>query len=233
MYRMITGFAALLCLTACANDRSAQDARPLTGFEGATRLVDRGQFAEALPILRCVARQGEGFEIAEYLAGHSALALSRAAETPDLRRDDLRAEGLDRLITAGEAGWPAAQAELAAAFVAIEADRSPTQAAYWAAVYRGNMREQAYGIDRLDDDIEARIDAALTPQERATAATRAAAFTPTRLERLPMTPECAAHVRSGLGRPGASDARGRPHGGNGQSGRGPGGQTGRGPGGTN
>ncbi len=232
MHRLTTGLAALISLTACANGGGAQDVRSLSGFEAATRLVDRGQYAEALPILRCVARQGEGFEIAEYLAGHSALALSREAETPDLLRDDLHAEGLDRLISAGEAGWPAAQAELAEAFEALETDTSHTEAAYWAAVYRGNMRERAYGLDRLDDNIEARIDTALSPEERAIASSRAATFTPTRLERLPMTPECAAHVRSGRGQAGMGDARGGPRGGSGRGGRGRGGQGGGGPGGT-
>jgi hypothetical protein len=227
MYRATTALVALLCLTACAGGRSGQDERPPSGFEGAARLVDRGQYADALPILRCVARQGEGFEIAEYLAGHSALALSQEAETPDLLRADMRAEGFDRLIKAGEAGWPAAQAELAEAFSTLETDTSRTDAAYWAEVYRGNTRERAYGLDRLDDGVEARIDAALSAEERASASARAAAFTRTPLERLPMTPDCAAHVRAGRGRSGAGEGRGRPGGGSGGrggQGRGPGGR---------
>ncbi len=65
------------------------------GFNRAVRLVDQGEYEQALPILRCVAGQGSGFKIAEYLAGYSAMRLSTAPTTPAILRDELRVEGLD------------------------------------------------------------------------------------------------------------------------------------------
>lgn len=63
-------------------------------FTRAARLVDSGEYARALPALRCIADQGRGYEIAQFLAGHSALMLSEADETPDILRAELRVEGL-------------------------------------------------------------------------------------------------------------------------------------------
>ena len=230
MYRVLSGLSALLFLAGCASGPDGDRERPPSGFDSAARLADRGQYAEALPILRCVAMQGEGFEIAQYLAGHSALALSRAETTPSLLREDMRVEGFDRLIAAGEAGWPAAQAELAETFAAINTDEATRNAAYWAAVYRANVRERAYGLDRLDNDVEARLANRIGEAGLADAAERAAGFTITPLERSAPTPECAPYLRRGPGAGRGEQARQRPNGGrrgDGEGGPGGGGRGGR------
>ena len=214
----MTGLSALILLAGCAGGPREAEGRQPSGFDGAAQLVDRGQYAEALPILRCIARQGDGFEIAQFLAGHSALALSQADTTPDLLRDELRVEGFDRLIAAGNAGWPAAQAELAEAFAGIATDEARYEAAYWARLYRGNLRERSYGLDRLDHSVETDIEAQVDPVAMAEADRRAAAFRVTPLTRETMTPECAQHVRSGRGGPGGEPGRGRQGGGRGGNG---------------
>ncbi|WP_158025593.1 hypothetical protein [Maricaulis sp. W15] len=215
MYRAFSGFAALFFLAGCASGPSGEDQRPPSGFNGAARLVDQGRYGDALPILRCIAKQGEGFEIAQYLAGHSALALSHDDTTPAILRDEMRVEGFDRLLAAGNAGWPAAQAELAEAFAAIGTTEALVEAAYWASIYRSNLRERTYGLDRLDATVEADIVAQLDADGLAAARGRSGEFAITPLPRETMTPECAPHVRSG--RNNASDGgqrRGRRGGGN-------------------
>ncbi|WP_203290957.1 hypothetical protein [Maricaulis parjimensis] len=197
------------------------------GFTGAARLVDAGRYGEALPALRCHAARGEGFEIAQYLAGYSALKQADAEETPDILRDELRVEGFDRLTLAAQAGWPAAQAELAEALALVDTPTAREDAAYWAEVYRHNRREQAYGLDRLDDGVEAQIAATIDADTTQAVTARAAAFTTTPLERQDATPECAPYLREerrgGPGGPG-DGGRGRPPGGGrGGPGGGPGG----------
>lgn len=221
--------AALFLLTACAAQGGPSGRMGSGGagdFNTAVHLVDQGEYERALPILRCVAGQGTGFEIAQYFAGYSALRLSSDEATPAIMRDELRVEGFDRLTSAAQAGWPTAQAELATQFATMNTEDAPVQAAYWAEVYRHNTRDQTYGLDRLDNGIEAqiaeRVDAAQTAQiERL-----AAGFVAQPLASIPVTPACAPHLGSrGFGpTPSARrpDSAGRGSGGPGHGGTGSG-----------
>lgn len=164
-------------------------------FTRAARLVDAGEYATALPALRCIADQGRGYEIAQFLAGHSALMLSEAEDTPDILRGELRVEGFDRLILAANAGWPSAQAELARWFADTPGDTARHQAAYWAAVYRANRRDLAYGLDRLDDGLEADIRRSAGEETARAAEIEADAFTLDFMPRVESGPECARFVR--------------------------------------
>lgn len=192
-------------------------------FSRAARLVDQGQYQQALPALRCIASQGQGYEIAQYLAGYASLRLAEDDATPEILRDEFRVDGFDRLIAAGNAGWPAAQAALAEAFASTSGDVAETQAGYWAAVYRRNTRDRAYGLDRLDNEIERGIAASLTPDEREQADAAATAFIVTPMERVEAGPECAPFLRQAAGA-GLQRAEGRgrngPGGGRGGGGRG-------------
>lgn len=169
------------------------------GFAMAARLVDRGEYEAALAGLRCIASQGAGFEIAQYLAGYSALRLAEAGDTPEILRAELRVEGFDRLIDAAEAGWPAAQAVLAEEFAATPGADTLFEAAYWAEVYRRNAREGVYGIDRLDDAVEADIVARLDPDRLAVAEARAGGFAISPLQSAEPGPQCGPWLRSGRG----------------------------------
>ena len=225
---------ALLLLTACAShDGPAPQGRggnpgggpgSAGGFNMAVRLVDQGEYEQALPILRCVAGQGSGFEIAQYLAGYSAIQLSTAEATPAILRDEMRIEGLDRLTIAAQAGWPTAQAELARQFAAIESEEAPARAAYWAAVYRRNARDRTYGLDRLDDGIEAQITARIDAAQSARIETEAAGFAPEPMTANASTPACAPYLGSpGFGRQRGGERDGSRRGGPPGGGRGGGG----------
>lgn len=181
-------------------------------FSQAARLVDAGRHDLALPILRCIADQGQGYEVAQYLAGHSALQMSELETTPDILRAELRVEGFDRLILAANAGWPSAQAELARWFADTPGVIAREQAAYWAAVYRGNRRDRAYGLDRLDNALEDRIREAAGAESAAAAEADASAFTIATMPRAETRTECARFTRQAGGRgqmrPGRSDQGG-------------------------
>ena len=201
---------ALIVLAACASGDRPPRGGPMSGgpggqagggrdggFTQAARLVDEGRYADALPVLRCVASRGEGFEIAEYLAGYSAFRLARSEETPAVLRDDLLTEGFERMTAAAQAGWPAAQAGLAEALFEIANEDALAEAAYWAAVYRNNPRERVYGIDRLDDAVETSLaehlgDTAISASEQ-----RAAGFTIIPLAGHETGAECARFLRTG------------------------------------
>ncbi|WP_417492044.1 hypothetical protein [Maricaulis sp.] len=190
-----------------------------SGFDMAVQLVDRGEYQEALPILRCVAGQGSGFEIAQYLAGYSAIRLATAETTPAILRDEMRVEGFDRLTSAAQAGWPTAQAELAVQFASLDSAEAPERAAYWAAVYRRNARDRTYGLDRLDDGIEARIASRIDAAQTAEIENQAAMFIIEPLTAIAATPACTPY----LGSPSFGQQRGGRGQGRGRGGRGGGG----------
>ncbi|SDL61339.1 hypothetical protein [Maricaulis salignorans] len=213
----VPALAALLLLSACASHDGpsprGRDGIPgggpgsAGGFNMAVGLVDQGDYEQALPILRCVAGQGSGFEIAEYLAGYSAIQLASAESTPAILRDEMRVEGLDRLTRAARAGWPAAQAELAVQFSRIESEQAPERAAYWAAVYRRNIRDRTYGLDRLDNSVEAQISSRMDGARSAQIETEAASFIAEPLAAIATTPACAPWL--GSPRSGRQGGRGR------------------------
>lgn len=185
---------AVISLSACASgtdtphrsDRevmrngSPHDDRPGRGtsdpFTRASVMVEQGRYREALPVLRCYASLGRGYEIAEYLAGVSALALADDEATPSLLQNEYRTEGLDRLTRAAQSGWPAAQSELAMAYWAVGTQTARLEAAFWARVYRANRREILMGLDRLDSGLEREIEMMLDDAEKTEVQARAAAF---------------------------------------------------------
>lgn len=186
-------------------------------FSRAAGLIDAGQYGEALPALRCLAGQGPGYEVAQYLAGYAALRHAAADITPDILRPELRVEALDRLTAAAEAGWPAAQALLAETLSAQDGAAALEEAGYWAAVYRSNRRDQMFGLDRLSNRIEADIASRLSETQMTAINTRARAFSPIPLERIEVGPECQAVLQSGNGMRGQAGEMGsggrRPRGG--------------------
>jgi hypothetical protein len=160
------------------------------GYNAATRLYDEGLYAEALPILRCVAKQGQGYEIAQHLAGMAALNLSGDEALSADRRADYRSEGFDRLTLAAGAGWPGSQAELARKYFEIDTPEARAEAAYWAEVYARNPRDRAIGLDRIGGETGRAIDAAVGPDGLSEAQARSAAFLTEPLEAEEIDGEC-------------------------------------------
>lgn len=230
MFRMsILTPLTLIILTACASHEASlppergqsmrgehlTEGRPIRpgagdSFTRAARMVEAEHYQQALPILRCIAGQGRGYEIAQYLAGYSAINMSTAHDTPEILRAGLEHEGFERLTEAANAGWPAAQAELARLFFAIETEDAVKEAAYWAAIYRRNSRDRAYGLDRLSDSIEAGIEAWLRSETYDAATLRAAGFEIDQMESIPITPQCAPFLRTVSPRQSRSDRNQRP-----------------------
>jgi hypothetical protein len=180
-------------LVACAANEGP-DRR--SSYDIATDHVDNGRYAQALPILRCVAGQGHGYEVAQYLAGLSAIRMSVDGATPELEREDLRVEGFERLELAAHAGWPAAQAELTTQYFEIGHDEALQKAAMWAAVYRHNGRDQLYGVDRIDDVLEAQISDMVGMDGQTAAEQAADAHFVTMMTTQTVTPECQRVLRA-------------------------------------
>lgn len=122
-------------------------------------LADAGNWAEALRAYRCAGRIGPGFEVAWHQAGMMAFNLATDPLVTTEQRAAYEAEGFQALEMAARTGWGASQAELA---VRHHSAGQSAEAAYWAAVYRSNAREDMIGLSRLPEatyqDIRARAN---------------------------------------------------------------------------
>lgn len=239
MLRQFSVIASLLVVAACStpgpDQRRAEragggpgqgSAGPASGFTLAARLVDDGRYEAALPILRCVADQVHGYEIAQYLAGYSLLQLADHPATPDILRPEHRTEGFERLESAAAAGWGAAQAELVQAYWTVGSSEAVERGMFWASVYTRNTRDRAYGIDRIPDALEAQLEAAVSRDVREHVQAEATRFALEPLQASPLTPECSRLVQERRVH-NAGGQRGQGRGGRG-GGRGPGGGRGNG-----
>lgn len=176
MRLVLLSLIVVLALPGCA----PRDGMPRSGpgasdpFTQARIMARRGDCARAVPILSCLAGNGPGFEAAvhELARCHADLGDGDAA--------------LSEFTRAARAGWAASQAELAGRLAGRGED---AEAAYWAAVYRANARDQAMGIARLPAEA-ARAETRLESAERDRARARAAGFTSVPLETRPETPQC-------------------------------------------
>lgn len=233
MLRSIAVIAGAIVLAGCStagpDARRAERMRggalgPAVGFTHASRLVDHQRYEAALPILRCVAGQGHGYEIAQYLAGYSLIRLANAENTPEIMRPEHMTEGFERLEVAAAAGWGAAQAELARAYWDVGTPEALQRGLYWTSVYRRNSRDRAYGIDRISDTLEGDLSAAVGSTDRASIQAEAAIYSIQPMQAEALTPECAQLVRdrgAGAGtRQRAQQRSGRGGGRGGQGGRG-------------
>lgn len=233
MLRSIAVIAGAIVLAGCST--AGPEARraermgggapgPAAGFSQASRLVDHQRYEAALPILRCVAGQGHGYEIAQYLAGYSLIRLADAENTPEIMRPEHMTEGFERLEVAAAAGWGAAQAELAQAYWDVGTPEALQRGLYWTNVYRRNSRDRAYGIDRISDTLEGDLSAAVGSTDRASIQAEAATYSVQPMQAETLTPECAQLVRdrgAGAGtRQRAQQRSGRGGGRGGQGGRG-------------
>ncbi|MEE2565558.1 hypothetical protein [Hyphobacterium marinum] len=148
------------------------------------RLADDGNWMDALRAFQCAGQVGPGFEVAWHQAGVMAFNLATDPLVPAEQHADYAAEGFEALEMAARTGWGASQAELA---IRHHSAGNTADAAYWAAVYRANAREDVIGLSRLPEatfqDIRARADypAALE---------RAADFFPRSLPRGEPGPDC-------------------------------------------
>lgn len=186
-----------LVLAGCASNDRAERRGPgiRAGSPGemlyaqGRRLADEGNWSDAQRAFRCAGQIGPGFEVAWHQAGVMGFNLATDPLVPAEQRAAYEAGGFEALEMAARTGWGASQAELA---IRHHSAGHPEDAAYWAAVYRANAREDAIGLSRLPDatyqDIRARADYTVALE-------RAADFFPRALPRGEPGPGCAELMR--------------------------------------
>ncbi|HEX4301486.1 MAG TPA: hypothetical protein VHZ78_01745 [Rhizomicrobium sp.] len=136
-----------------------------------------GRCDEAIPILRRLASYGDGYELAQYNLGLCLLEIGKAQ--PDAQRNASQQEAAVFILKAANHDLPKAQASLAAMYLdGVGVARDPLQAGVWALIYRANGRRFALGLPNIAEDLQARLDAALTDVMWAEARARANAWTP-------------------------------------------------------
>lgn len=189
------GFLALpLVLAACATDDRASAFRGGAGGDAAygrgLQALEDGQTAQAHDYFACAAEYGNGYEVAWFYAGTTALELAGGGGE---NAAEYRETGETYLERSGQAGWGASQAALANYY---HQSGQPREAAYWALLYTNNVREISLGLTRMDDETIAEIREGVTDEQLAEAELSAARFIPDPLPVGRSSAECADAIRN-------------------------------------
>ena len=146
---------------------------PNAVYGEAITLKAKGDCPGAVIKLRQVAPLGPGYENAQTALGDCLL---QGAGGADLSADYL--DGLTWLRRAGDAGWPEAQARLAAAHgLGPTAIRNSEESAYWLALYRANTGKSRVGFVALSAEQMAAIETAIPAAAKAAGEKRAESWT--------------------------------------------------------
>jgi TPR repeat protein len=138
---------------------------PNAAYIQAMELKAKGDCATAITLLRPVARLGPGYETAQTALGECLIA-----------KEETRDEGLTWLTRAADAGWPEAQASLAAFFGNNTPSRNNEEAAYWLALYDMNPSKARVGFRTPDAAILGAVRGSLSEPEKAAGQRRAATW---------------------------------------------------------
>lgn len=135
-----------------------------------------GKCDKAVPILRRLANEGEGYEIAQFDLG---LCLIDLAKIDPSRSAMLDQEGATWILRAAKTGFGKAEAEAALLYLdGIGVPADAVEAEKWALIYHDNPMRLALGLPDLAPDASSRLDAALTDAKREEAQKRADAWSP-------------------------------------------------------
>ncbi len=137
---------------------------PNAAYIQATELKAKGDCTTAITLLRPVARLGPGYENAQMALGECLVANGTERE-----------EGLTWLTRAADAGWPEAQASLAAYFGGTTT-RNNEEAAYWLALYDMNPSKARVGFRAPDAAVLGAVRGSLSEPEKAAGQRRAAVW---------------------------------------------------------
>ncbi|GGF35234.1 hypothetical protein GCM10011611_46900 [Aliidongia dinghuensis] len=147
-------------------------------YERAMYLKQRGEYAKAIEILEPMAAQGHGFEQAELSLGQCYIASAATAPSPEAGHDAL-VKGTKWILTAADAGFPAAQVQLI--HMMLEGGRfkvEPVAAGMWYLVWRRNPGRLQTGVSDLDPPLLQKLHSTLSPEDWQKAEAQANAWQP-------------------------------------------------------
>ncbi|HVU20695.1 MAG TPA: hypothetical protein VHE09_08185 [Rhizomicrobium sp.] len=159
-----------------------KDFRP-SSFDAASKAEDlrlKGKCDEAIPLLRGIIDNGGASDISQYNLG---LCLLDVAEKDTAHAAELKKEGTHWIVAAANGGLARAQARAVSLLLdGVGTAPDPVGAKTMALLYKGNPSRYNFGLPDLPDDLNTRLDAALTGPQRIEARKRANAWTPPSLQ---------------------------------------------------
>ncbi len=142
----------------------------------AEELRVKGKCDQAIPLLRGLVDNGGASEISQFNLG---LCLFDIAEKDTAHAADLKKEGASWIISAANAGLARAQSRAVTLLLdGIGTAPDPVEAKKFALLYQGNPGRYNFNLPEIPDDVNKRLDVALTSPQRAEARKRANAWTP-------------------------------------------------------
>ncbi len=146
----------------------------------AEELRVKGKCDQAIPLLRGLVDNGGASEISQYNLG---LCLFDVAEKDTAHAADLKKEGAGWIIGAANAGLARAQSRAVTLLLdGIGVPPDPVEAKKFALLYQGNPGRYNFNLPEIPEDVNKRLDVALTGPQRTEARKRANAWTPPSLQ---------------------------------------------------
>jgi hypothetical protein len=137
----------------------------------------KGKCDQAVPILRSLSSNGDGYAISQFNLG---LCLFDLAKADAAQAAELNKEGASWILRAANSGYGKAEAQAVLLYLdgtGVAAD--PVEAKKWALLYRRNGMRLALGLPDIAPEVASRIDAVMTAPARAEARSRADSWTAT------------------------------------------------------
>lgn len=136
-----------------------------TPYERAMYYKQQGDFTKAIEILEPMAAQGHGFEMAQLSLGQCYIAAATTLTPPEASHDAL-VKGTKWILTASDAGLPAAQIQLI--HMMLDGGRfkvEPEAAGMWYLIWRRNPARMQGGVTELDAPTMHKLQSTLTPED--------------------------------------------------------------------
>jgi hypothetical protein len=157
-------------------DQAAKPKLQLNPYEQAMRFKEQGNCAKAIELLEPQAKLGRGYEVAQFNLGQCYVAVGETRQDAEQKRKD-RAQGVQWIVRAADAGLASAQAELVkltlqGGWVKIE----PAEAGKWYLLWKRNPRRSQLGVSELDPRLQQQLKTMLSDADWAEANTRADAW---------------------------------------------------------
>jgi len=147
-------------------------------YTAARRMMDKGEYGKAIPILEGYANRGHGYEMAQLALGQALIASADGIQDPKEQRD-ARAKGAAWILRAADANWRQAQEALVGLLLRggpfkVEA----AEAGKWYLIWLANHSTVAIGVTQFDPTLADKLKATLTQADWEDAQKRALAWRP-------------------------------------------------------
>jgi hypothetical protein len=163
---------------AWADSSSKKPKVPDDPYTAARRMMEKGDYGTAIPILEDYAKRGHGYEMAQLALGQALIASAEGIKDPQEQRD-ARAKGAAWILRAADANWHQAQEALVELLLRGGAFKvEAAEAGKWYLIWLSNHSTAAIGVTEFNPVLVDKLKSTLTKADWEEAQKKAQAWRP-------------------------------------------------------